>query len=76
MRATQKRPPGAAQKRLETIAKAHAKAQDRANQTRAELHAAILAAIDDGVRQVDIARVTGYTRERIRQIDRERENAS
>jgi hypothetical protein len=36
--------------------------------SRDEMYAAILADLADGVRQVDIVRATGLTRERIRQI--------
>jgi hypothetical protein len=37
-------------------------------QARDKLHAAIVAAAQAGVRQVDIAELSGYRRERIRQI--------
>jgi hypothetical protein len=37
-------------------------------QARDKLHAAIVAAAKAGVRQVDIAELSGYRRERIRQI--------
>lgn len=47
---------------------AYKRAERRLEQTRAELHAAIRDALDADVRQVDLVRVTGYTRERIRQI--------
>lgn len=36
--------------------------------SRDEMYAAILADLSDGVRQVDIVKATGLTRERIRQI--------
>ena len=42
--------------------------QAKVDATRAELHAAIVKALQDGVRQVDVARATGYTRERLRQL--------
>jgi hypothetical protein len=42
--------------------------QAKADATRAELHAAIVKALQDGVRQVDVVRATGYTRERLRQL--------
>lgn len=45
-------------------------AQDRAKigQARQELADAIVSAARDGMRQVDIVKITGYTRERVRQI--------
>lgn len=58
------------ERRLAAAAKAHQKAQARADDTREQLHAAILAAVDAGMRQVDIVRITGYTRERIRLLVR------
>jgi hypothetical protein len=39
--------------------------------TRVELHACIVASIEAGVRQVDIVKATGYTRERLRQLAKE-----
>jgi hypothetical protein len=42
--------------------------QAKVDATRVELHAAIVKALQDGVRQVDVARATGYTRERLRQL--------
>lgn len=51
-------------------ASAQRAAEDREKVTEArdQLAAAIVAAARDGMRQVDIVRVTGYTRERVRQI--------
>ncbi|MGW0507338.1 hypothetical protein [Micromonospora sp. NPDC003241] len=51
-------------------ASAERAAQDRekVTETRDQLAAAIVAAARDGMRQVDIVRITGYTRERVRQI--------
>ena len=46
--------------------------QQGADQARDALHEAILAALDAGIRQSEIVRITGYTRERIRQIARDR----
>lgn len=43
---------------------------------RAELHAAVLADLAAGVRQADLVRATGYTRERLRQLERESERAA
>lgn len=42
--------------------------QARHSRTRAELHTAILAHLAAGDRQADIARATGYSRERLRQL--------
>ena len=42
---------------------------------RAELHAAIVADLGAGVRQAELVRATGYSRERIRQITRGAESA-
>ncbi|MFC9358715.1 hypothetical protein ACFTZB_19365 [Rhodococcus sp. NPDC057014] len=39
-------------------------------EARAELHSAIVGALDEGVIQAEIVRRTGYTRERVRQIAR------
>ena len=52
--------------RLEAAARAHKRAQAKAGEARAALATAIIDAVRDGVRQVDIARITGYTRENIR----------
>ncbi|MEV4543835.1 MULTISPECIES: hypothetical protein [Micromonospora] len=51
-------------------ASAERAAQDREKVTEArdQLAAAIVEAARDGMRQIDIVRVTGYTRERVRQI--------
>ena len=49
---------------------AHRRAARRAEQTRATLHAVIAEAASQGVRQTDLVKITGYTRERIRQICR------
>lgn len=56
---------------LARAAAAFQRATRRVDETRAELHAAILRAVDEGVPQVEIVEVTGYTRERIRQLARE-----
>jgi len=49
---------------------AHRRAARHAEQTLAALHAAIAEAASQGVRQTDLVKITGYTRERIRQICR------
>lgn len=53
---------------LATLAERLRREQARVDATRAELHAAIVKALGDGMRQVDVARATGYTRERLRQL--------
>ncbi len=45
-------------------------AQKRLTELRPQIAEAIVAAARDGWRQADIVRVTGYTRERVRQICR------
>lgn len=46
-------------------------ARERADKTREELAAAIVAAALQGEKQVEIIRITGYSRERVRTILRE-----
>ncbi|HLQ53032.1 MAG TPA: hypothetical protein VK162_02040 [Streptosporangiaceae bacterium] len=46
------------------------RASKRAEEARAALHAAIAEAAGHGVRQNELVKITGYTRERIRQICR------
>jgi tellurite resistance protein len=53
---------------LEQAAAQYRQAVARSDEARQALHAAILAAVADGTSQKDIVRITGYTRERIRQI--------
>lgn len=47
---------------------AHQRAEKRVDETRAALHAAIAKASAADVKQSELVRLTGYTRERIRQI--------
>lgn len=54
---------------LAKAARAHNRAAARLDQTRAQLHAAILAALEAGISRPEIVRITGYTRQRIQQID-------
>lgn len=56
---------------LRLLARLH-REQARTDRTRRELHDAIRAALAAGVKQADIARATGYSRERLRQIAAER----
>lgn len=53
---------------LEGLAKAYRRAQKTADDRRDALHLGILESVEAGVRQVEIVRITGYTRERIRQL--------
>lgn len=51
----------------------------KAEEARLAERAAIYAALEDGMRQVDVVAVTGYTREHVRRLDaaeRERLEAS
>lgn len=54
--------------RLKKAVTAHQKAKGAEDKARQQVYAAILEDIADGVRQVDITRATGYTREHIRQL--------
>jgi Zn-dependent M32 family carboxypeptidase len=56
--------------RLTDAVSRHREAREAEEEARRELYAAILDSIDQGARQVDIVRVTGYTREHIRQLVR------
>lgn len=61
--------------RLKQAVTKYRRAEAAVIDTRDEVYAAILADLADGVRQADIVRATGLTRERIRQIvnaDKER----
>jgi hypothetical protein len=55
---------------LSELGQRHERERAAVEQTRAQLVAEIVAAAKAGVRQVDIVRMTGYTRERVRQICR------
>jgi hypothetical protein len=44
------------------------RAESRVAAARAELHAAIVADLAAGIRQADLVRLTGYSREHIRKI--------
>jgi hypothetical protein len=54
--------------RLKQAVTKYRRAEAAVIDTRDEVYAAILADLADGVRQADIVRATGLTRERIRQI--------
>lgn len=56
---------------LEAAAAAYQRAKKTFEDRRAALGDAIVKAARDGTRQADIVRVTGYTRERVRQILRD-----
>lgn len=53
---------------LEAATRAYRRAQNAVEKRREALAEAVCKAAHDGVRQVDICRITGYTRERVRQI--------
>lgn len=53
---------------LEDTARAYQRAKKTFEERRADLAAAIVEAANGGRLQTDIVRITGYTRERIRQI--------
>jgi hypothetical protein len=53
---------------LAALAERLRREQAQVDATRALLHAAIIEALQDGMRQVDVVRATGYTRERLRQL--------
>jgi hypothetical protein len=53
---------------LERAAKAFRRAEQALEQRRAELADAIRAADEAGTKQVDIVRITGYTRETVRRL--------
>jgi hypothetical protein len=55
---------------LERAAEQYAQARTELDTARDRLIAAIVAATKAGTRQTDIARVTGFTREYIRQLTR------
>lgn len=55
---------------LAALTKAHTAAKDAAEQARQRRNAAIVAAAAEGVRQVEIVRATGLTREQVRLIVR------
>jgi hypothetical protein len=53
---------------LEAATEAYRAAQQALDSRRQALAAAIVAAANSGVRQTEIVRITGYTREHIRQV--------
>jgi hypothetical protein len=55
---------------LEEVAQEYAAARDAHEGARKKLAAAIVNAANSGTRQNEIVRITGYTRERVRQICR------
>lgn len=56
--------------RLRQLGKRMQRLRDDTEALRPDLHAEILAALAAGVRQVDIVKATGYTRDAIRQLAR------
>jgi len=59
-----------AEERVRKAAHLHQRAQEHLSHTRGALHTAIVEALRAGVRQTRIVQITGYTRERVRQIAR------
>lgn len=55
---------------LEKVAREYRRAKEALDKVRPRLAEAIVSAAQMGVRQADIVRITGYTRERVRQICR------
>jgi hypothetical protein len=60
-----------AQQQLAKALAAHQRAELQLALARAELHTAIAEQLRRGVRQAELVKVTGYTREHIRRIARE-----
>lgn len=60
--------PRAEQRAEERARQIKADARAKVDAARADLHAAMVAAWLGGMRQVDIMKATGYSRERVRQI--------
>jgi hypothetical protein len=60
---------------LRAAAAAYRRATKRADELRSKLAEAIIEADRSGMRQVEIVGITGYTRERVRQIIRESEQS-
>ena len=58
----------AAAERVIIALRARKRAEKRHDDALAELHAAIIAGLDAGMKQAEIVRLTGYHRERIRQL--------
>ena len=58
--------------RLAAATRARQDAEAQVEHARADLYDAIADALAAGIRQSEIVRITGYTRERIRQIMKER----
>ena len=56
---------------VRTALTTYRRASKRAEDALADLHAAIAQAAEQGVRQNELVKITGYTRERIRQISRQ-----
>lgn len=54
--------------RLRKAVRAKTAAEKRAEDARAALAVAMAAAIDEGMRQSDVSKVTGYTREHVRRL--------
>lgn len=58
--------------RLAQLGKRMQRLRDDTEALRPDLHAEILAALAAGIRQVEVVKMTGYTRDAIRQLARRR----
>lgn len=68
------REPAAAAEVRRTIA-ARDRAKERHDDAIKAVHAAVLAALDAGVTQAELVRITGYSREHLRQLARGRSSS-
>ena len=57
--------------RLQNAVRAKTDAEKRADEARAALAIAMAAAMDEGMRQSEVVKLTGYTREHVRRLVRE-----
>jgi hypothetical protein len=62
--------------RVKSAVAAYRRASQRSDAALAELHSVIAEAAAGGVRQNELVTITGYTRERIRQLTRQAERDS
>lgn len=61
--------------RLRQLSKRYRKLVDDLDAVRPDLQAEVLAALAAGTRQAEVARITGWTRDNIRQLVRRREGS-
>lgn len=60
---------------LTAAARRYRKAEAALDTARTELQQAALAALADGIKQAEVSRITGWTREHLRQLKRKAEDA-